>query len=217
VGLLPEKRQTMFILATSGQNRKVSGKVLGKETELAMKIFGAEGKATQWPSPPHLVGDVSFHGHVVHNATHLLTHAVVPNAREIPWWLDLGLAHWVERGTIDDKVFTYCLVTDHDKSKWDEEDWRQLISSEVRGRENETLRNLAGRSPAGMKHRDHAYGWAFVDYVVSEHPGGLRKLLEACVENPDTEAILQKALGMDSGAFQEAWEKYVRKRASRRR
>ena len=215
-GLLPEKRQTMFILATSGENRKVSGKELGKETELAMKIFGAAGKATQWPSPPHLVTDEAFHGHVVHNAAHLLAHAVVPKARELPWWLDLGLAHWIEHRTIE-KVFTYCLVTDHQKSEWDVEDWRQLISSEVRGRENETLRNLAGRSPEGMKHRDHAYGWAFVDYIISEHPGALRKLLEACVESTDTDTILERALEMDSDAFQEAWVKHLRKPSGRRR
>lgn len=209
VGVLPGARQHIFLVPDANQNFKTTLNYFGVGQRMTFKVYGTSGKVCAWPDASRKIkSDKDFHPHVVHQAVHTLVHGSYGFVRNFKAWIDTGLAHWIEADFFK-RSRNFCFHEVMTKSNWEMSSWKKKLYLEVTNMKEEKFAAVAVKDLDRMNHRDHAHSWSFVDFLINVHPEKFKKLFAEMKRSNDSAKALDRALGMSTAAFHDAWREYV--------
>ncbi len=174
------------------------------------------------PAVDHLKNDTALHGHMRFNLAQVFLNGYRHYSYDMPIWLREGLGHWYERlvspkfNTFDSSEGAVAQVVR--KDRWKPEVRKLVAQGEVPS----MARLMALRDYAGLERNHHLAVWSMVDFLISEHPGFLGKLIDRCAGLindrfipdgsglPDEHrAVFRDELGMTYAQFDRAWRAWV--------
>ena len=211
----PKHRQQhkVVLLANPKEMERYTLLKMGGGYRFSMKQYSPNGgTAVQWPNPVgDLKDDDEFHAHTIHNLVHLMSRAAYGWAN--PWpnqWVDVGIAHWIENDIME-FTHTFCFEEVQGESRWEGDGWENKIANEVAKGQEIEFASMQGLEPDRMHHRDHAYAWSFVDFLIKEHRSKFPELFKALKQEKTTAKAIDKVLGWSTASFQDHWKAFVKK------
>ncbi len=209
-GTLPGSKQILYLVKDANQNFRVSLELMGTGHKNGFKLRSNSGRYVTWPTRPALATDELLHANVVHNAVHLLTFAVAPVHQELSGWLDVGLAHWIERDQFG-SCRTYCFSETQMGSAWEKGNWERMLFSEVSSNEAMDLAEILPLNMDKMDHRAHAHCWSFMDFLIEKDRAKFQEFFRSIKASNDGRKAIDEVYDMSTAAFDDAWKAYVRK------
>ncbi len=209
-GVLPVNKQTAILVVSSQENMKATITQAGVGQKMPYKLLSHQGLFTTYPHEDFLK-DENFHPHVIHNATHLLTHACITQPPDLCPWFHEAMSHWIEIDLFGRQT-TFCSQeVKNKKDAWELSNWKKNIYEEVCGTKDEALAAIMTRDTDKLSSRDKAHGWSFLEFMIRTRPEEFKKFYAALKNTNDTKKAMQTGLGLSTAAFQEKWREYVRK------
>lgn len=205
-------RHTIYLVADSGQCLRATMNYMGGGQANGFKLYSTAGKFAVWPDRNRYATEEEFHQHVYHNAVHLLNHAAYGFQQDFDYWVDVGLAHWLEADKFGDSR-TYCFRETPAKSTWETSNWRKKIYGLVSSAKERPMARVAACRLSDMDHEDHAMAWSYVDYLVMEHREAFRTFFQALKRTKnDYKAAMMETFGFTTATFHQKWREYVLKK-----
>ena len=213
-GTTPGLRQTLTMCKDAKENLSFTLTHMGGGYQVPFRRSAAAGLVCTWPIPQQpwdLKNDENMHSHVVHLGTHLMHWASLKFHLQTVVWLDVGLCHWMELDQTK-QTRNFCFNEGAAKDLWMDADWKKKIYSEVGGKSEVTFAALLTKKNLDQTdHRDHAYCWSFVDYLVAAHPEKFKKFYREMKLQNDTKKALDRVFNISTASFHDQWRNWVRK------
>lgn len=160
--------------------------------------------------------DQHVHNAVLHNVSVNMLDAYMLYLVEAPFWLRMGLGHWLTQRNTPDYNF-YDLDEGAAEMNADESNYPVAVRKMVASGDAPTFLELAKLSSFGeMGLDDHLAAWSKFDFLQATNPEGLARFLLAIKYNPSNSAnldmqreALQSAFGWTFPAAEEAWKAWV--------
>lgn len=157
---------------------------MGTANSVGLKLLGPEFVYSMWHDRRTLPDDEAVHRNIVHNVTHLLLKQV----SEPLWfgnhkhgWIDEGLAHWFEDRVVG-KCTNFCYeeILLEAGAGFRGGKWRPAVRKLVDEGKAPGFPSLAGLNTDQLKFDQHAFVFAYIDYLLAVHGGRkLRDLVKA--------------------------------------
>ncbi len=182
----------------------------GTGHKTAFKHFSLACQVFTWPMPPALKPAKMFEAHVCHLGAHELERAAIKFNLEPAAWLDIGLAHWIEKDVMKEQS-TFCFheVNASGKNRWQTGKWKKMIYAVVRKRSAAKFANISRRDTDNIDHRAHVHCWSYVDFMIKKHPQKFQKFFQEIKRTANTKKALDNQFQWSTSAFHDAWRKYV--------
>lgn len=172
--------------------------------------FGFSTEAEQMKHDQHV------HNALLHNVGINMLDAYMCYLVEAPFWLRIGLGHWLTQRNSRDYNF-YDLDEGAAEMRADESNYPSAVRKLVAGNEAPTFLDLAKLSSFGeMGLHDHLVSWSKVQFLRETNPEGFARFLLAIKFNPTNSAnldvqreALQSAFGWSFLAAEDAWKAWV--------
>lgn len=166
--------------------------------------------------------DAAMHGHIAFNLAEQFLNGYKHYSYDTPVWIHEGLAHWIER-SIDPNYNSFdssegAVAEMTSKSKW-RTPTLKLVRS---GKALRMAQLMALRGFAELKLEHHFTTWSMMDFLMTEHPEFLAKLLDGINGltnrkgyddgsglNEVHRKLFKTELGMSYAKFDEAWRTWV--------
>lgn len=160
--------------------------------------------------------DQHVHNALRHNVGVNMLDAYMLYLVEAPFWLRMGLGHWLTQLNTPDYNF-YDLDEGAAEMNADEDDYAVAVRKLVVAGKAPTFLDLAKLSSFGeMGLDDHLVSWSKFHFLRETAPDGLKKFLLAIKYNPSNSAnldvqrdALQAAFGWSFLTAEEAWQTWV--------
>jgi hypothetical protein len=163
--------------------------------------------------PPPPGGNKDFNAWVatvIHNWIHNVLMSEIKNSYVIPWWLDVGFAHWFERreGPHD----SFCFDESGDPPRFTSGDWlpkiRNLI---VTGKAPEFAEFFDKKTLAEFSGEEHAICYSLADYIIRKRVEGVKPFCDILREKPGSRREhFQEAWGESPSLFYEKWRAWAK-------
>jgi hypothetical protein len=214
VGVLPEQKQRLYLVADANQHMTMTLNKMGSGQTGPFRIQSLAGVTCTWPdqrSPRLLDKDRHMHPHIVHQGTHMLHHGSISFHVKNPAWISAGLAHWFDIA-MTDITRDFCFQESVIKSNWDGADWSKKIFSDLAGGGALSFAEVVDApSLDNLHHRGHAYAWSYCDFLIKAHPEKFKAFYRALKETNDTKKALDSVFGWSTSTFQDEWRAWALK------
>ena len=175
------------------------------------KLLGRDPVFSVWTEPPHFDTVPKVRALFVHNGAHmLLSNAFQPN-----WvgdigggWLDVGLGAWYEYALFG-RVQNYCLEEASVLKSFENGQWRSAVRRWLEREDERLLPRLMAKRTGEMATDENALCWSLYDYLLAEHAGVVRKLMQDLKQKKPARDVVQQHLGLDVFALEAAWRTWV--------
>jgi hypothetical protein len=218
---LPEGDLEQRFLVCMSQEQKDHGVLgprlcgMGNANSTGIKLMGPEYVYSMWNDRRSLPDDEAVHRHIVHNVTHLLL-SQMPTAKWLGnqkhGWLDEGIAHWFE-----DKVVGKCTNFCYEEILLDPGagfrggKWRPAVRKLLDEGKQPSFVALSQQNTDQLKFEEHAFVFAYIDFLLAVHGGGkLRDLLRAVKDGRATAEALPAVYGISLLQFDELFLPWVK-------
>ena len=213
-GQMPSQRQTLVLCDSGAENVSFTLNHMQGGYQIPLNRYTMAGLSCTWPIPQapwHLKDDKNMHAHVIHRCTHLLHWANIKFHMQTTVWLDVGLAHWMSQD-LTGLTRDFCFNEGTARAVWKEADWKKKILKEVSGKDEVKFATLLSRKNIEQtSHREHAYCWSFVDFLIHAHPEKFKQLYKQLKATNDTKKALDSTFNLSSASFHDQWRKWVLK------
>ena len=161
--------------------------------------------------------DARSHNAFIHRITHNLLDAYRRYGFKMPGWLQIGLAHWIERRE-NQRWNTYCWgegteIKEHPTYKW-------LLRVRRLVRQDKAMPFVEGASRieySEFSEADHLIAYSWFCYLMRLGPEKLRVFINALKDRkpdaphfPAQVEAFKRAYGVDMLRFDEGWRRWVR-------
>ncbi|MDA1260440.1 MAG: hypothetical protein O3A20_07430 [Planctomycetota bacterium] len=160
--------------------------------------------------------DQHVHNALLHNVGINMLDAYMCYLVESPFWLRIGLGHWLTQRNSPDYNF-YDLDEGAGEMNADESNYAVAVRKLVVSNSAPTFLDLAKLSSFGeMGLHDHIVSWSKVHFLIETNPDGYARFLLAIKFNPTNSAnldvqreALQSAFGWSFLSAEDAWKTWV--------
>jgi hypothetical protein len=202
-GDLPERM--LVCMSEDARDHAVLGPRLtgmGSPNSVSLKLMGPTYVFSMHPERKSLPDDEAVHRNLVHNVTHLLLTQMKPAlylGNRKHGWIDEGVAHWFEDKLVG-KCTNYCyeevalLAGEGFKGG----KWRPAIRRLVDAGDVVTFGALVQKQTDELKFSEHAFAFAYVDFLLATAGGAkFRDLLRLVKSGTATRDALTQATGLN--------------------
>jgi hypothetical protein len=157
---------------------------MGTANSLGLKLMGPEYVYSMWSDKRGLPDDEAVHRNIVHNVTHLFLSQVPPAmwiGNRKHGWIDEGLSHWFEDKIVG-KCTNFCFeeVLLEVGAGFRGGKWRPAVRKLVDEGKVPAFAALASRNTDQLSFEEHAFVFAYIDFLIAVHGGAkLRDLIVA--------------------------------------
>ena len=173
---------------------------LGTANSVGLKLMGPEYVFSMWNDKRSLPDDEAVHRNLVHNVTHLLLSQMKPAmflGNRSHGWIDEGVAHWFEDKLVG-KCTNFCFeeVLMMPGAGFKGGQWRPAVRKLVDEGKAVTFAALSSRNTDQLTFVEHAFAFAYVDFLVTAKGGAkFRDLLRLVKSKTETRDALAKVYG----------------------
>ena len=123
-------------------------------------------------------------------------------------WFDAAVGHWYEYEHFG-RTANYCIEEASIAENYEDGQWRAAIRKRLGKEDEPLLPGLLEHNTGGLRQSDQALCWSFYDYLVAEHEGALRPILDDLKARRENREIFQERLGMTVLEADAAWREWV--------
>ena len=189
---------------------------LGTQNSVGLKQMGPDKYAySMWQDPRTIPDDEALHRNIVHMVSHLLLSQMPP----VLWlgnhkhgWLDEGVAHWLE-DKIGGKCTNYCFeeILLLAGAGFKGGRWRAPVRKLVDEGKGPTFAALSVLNTDQLDYEQHAFAFAYVDFLVTAHGGAkFRDLLRLVKQDKSTRDALQAVYGWNPLTIDSLFQQWVK-------
>jgi hypothetical protein len=204
-------KMRMWMFADLATHQQAQAEFLGTITTGDFKMLGRDPVFSVWKEPPLFDTVPKVRSLFVHNAAHML----VSNAFQPNWigdigggWLDAGLGHWYEYELFG-RTVNYCLEESTLLENYEGGQWRAAVRRRLQREKDPFLPGLLPERTGAMSAAEHALCWSIYDWLLAEHPGKVRLLVQDLKRKQPAREVIAAHLGMDVFATDAAWRAWV--------
>jgi hypothetical protein len=204
-------KMRMWFWTTLEDHQQAQRSFQGTLTTGDFKLLGRDPVFSVWKEPSLFDTAPKIRALFAHNAGHML----LSNAFQPTWvgdigggWLDAGLGHWYEYELFGLTVNT-CLEESSLAGDYEGGRWRAAVRKRLEKEKDPFLPGLLPKRTGAYSMPEKALCWSFYDWLLSAHPGVVRKLMLDLKQKKEARAVLQQHLGMDVFALEDAWRAWV--------
>jgi hypothetical protein len=188
---------------------------LGTQNSVGLKLMGPEYAYSMWQDTRTIPDDEALHRNIVHCVTHLLLSQMTPAlwlGNHKHGWLDEGVAHWME-DRIGGKCTNYCfeeiLMLSGVGFKGGR--WRAPVRKLVDEGKGPSFATLSVLNTDQLDYEQHAFAFAYVDFLVTAHGGAkFRDLLRLVKQDKSTRDALQTVYGLNPLTIDPQFQQWVK-------
>lgn len=173
--------------------------------------------------------DVGVWGYMSHYLTHAFVSGYRYDAYQAPLWLEVGLAHYVER-EINHVYNCFCGGTKAAAAGALLNDWTEHVKNHLRKDSGPYLERILDRqAPSEFSLDDHMVAWSMTAYLIDKHSKdyaalvadmhgitkGKRSIGVMQLTNAHRDAF-SKHIDMSYAQFDKAWRRWAKKQVSQR-
>ncbi|HEX6811833.1 MAG TPA: hypothetical protein VF384_09450 [Planctomycetota bacterium] len=188
---------------------------LGNANSVGLKSMGPEYVFSMWMDPRSIPDDEALHRNIVHMVTHLLLSQMPPAmwlGNHKHGWLDEGVAHWFE-DKIGGKCTNYCFeeILLLAGSGFKGGKWRPAVRKLVDEGKGPSFATLSSLNTDQLDYEQHAFAFAYVDFLVTMHGGAkFRDLLRLVKQDKPTRDALQTVYGSSPLTIDPQFQQWVK-------
>jgi hypothetical protein len=210
-------RLELYIFKDPKDHRTMAPRVCGAggTQSASQKLMGASTVLSMWHDGRSMPGDEGLWRSVVHNTTHL----ILSNQKLEVWlgnrkygWIDEGVAHWFE-DLVTQKCTNFCYeeVALQSGASFKGGRWRVAVRKLVDAGKVHTFSELGERNTDQLTFEEHAYVFAFIDFLMVKHGGKkLCELIRAAKSGVVSRDALQKVYELNPFQFDEQFLAWVK-------
>lgn len=187
----------------------------GNANAIGLKQMGPQFVYSMWQEPRSVQDDEAMHRNIVHHVTHLLTSQMLPVlflGNKASGWIDEGLAHWFE-DKVTGRCLNYCFeeILVFPGADWKGGRWRTPVRNLLDAGKAPSFATLASCNTDQLKFEDHAFAFAYVDFLITEYGGEkFRDLLKHVKNQKPMRDGLQAIYGFNPLTIEEPFQKWVK-------
>ncbi len=191
---------------------------LGTANSVGLKLMGPEYVYSMWNDKRSMPDDEAVHRNLVHNVTHLLLSQMQPAMflGRRHGWLDEGIAHWFE-DAITGKCTNFCFeeILLQSPATFRGGRWRPVVRKAIDEGKAVAFATIAAKATDQLVYLEHAFAFAFVDFLLQAHGGGkLRDFLRLVKGGQEARDALPKVYGLTPLSFDGAFSAWIEKNYS---
>lgn len=178
-------------------------------TDRAGRVVGDPSILTTWWNRSTFKSDASFHQHVVHHVTHLLSgvfHLKVWLADDAGW-LEEGLAHVAEMELFN-RSGNSC-NTEGSEEDMSDDDWQPVTRKLAAAGKTTPFAQLMNKKAHMLDAQDHYLAWSYTDFLYRRKPEALRELIKQLKEKKLQRDALREIYGLTTIGIDEEWRAFV--------
>jgi hypothetical protein len=188
---------------------------MGTASSVGLKLMGPQYVYSMWQDRRTLPDDEAVHRNVVHNVAHLLLSEMRPSqflGNKKLGWIDEGVAHWFEDKVVG-KCTNFCFeeVLLQAGAGFQGGKWRAAVRKVVDEGKAPSFPTVSGRNTDELSFVEHAFAFAYVDFLLTAHSGGkFRDLVRACKSDRPLREALTDVYGWSVVQFDEKFLPWVK-------
>lgn len=191
---------------------------LGTANSIGLKLMGPEYVYSMWSDKRSMPDDEAVHRNLVHNVTHLLLSQMRPALflGRKHGWLDEGIAHWFE-DRISGKCTNFCFeeILLQSPASFRGGKWRPVVRKAVDEGRAPSFAALSGRSTDQLDYLEHAFAFAFVDFLLQGYGGAkFRDFLRRIKADVAARDALSQIYGLSALSFDGAFAAWIKEHYS---
>ncbi|MCU0863168.1 MAG: hypothetical protein MUC36_05205 [Planctomycetes bacterium] len=188
---------------------------MGTANSVGLKLMGPQYVYSMWQDRRSLPDDEAVHRNVVHHVTHLLLSEMPPGlflGNKKLGWIDEGVAHWFEDKVVG-KCTNFCFeeVLLLAGAGFQGGKWRPAVRKLVDEGKAPTFASVAVRNTDELTFVEHAFAFAYVDFLLTAHGGAkFRDLVRLCKRDQPLREALHSVYGWSVLSFDEVFLTWVK-------
>jgi hypothetical protein len=188
---------------------------MGTANSVGLKLMGPQYVYSMWQDRRSLPDDEAVHRNVVHHVTHLLLSEMPPGlflGNKKLGWIDEGVAHWFEDKVVG-KCTNFCFeeVLLLAGAGFQGGKWRPAVRKLVDEGKAPTFASVAVRNTDELTFVEHAFAFAYVDFLLTAHGGAkFRDLVRLCKRDQPLREALNSVYGWSVLSFDEVFLTWVK-------
>jgi hypothetical protein len=165
-----------------------------------------------WRDPANTGRDELLRQKVVHNFGHLLIFKYRSRTHDLPTWLDVGFANYMEYLFYQDNRNT-CFIEVPPASAWREGGgWKSRLKRDAIGKKQLVFADFHDKDLNAYDYRDMAYAFSYVDFFIENDIEKFRELVDRIKQGTGSLDAVREVYGWLPPELTEAWRGYVLKR-----
>jgi len=188
---------------------------MGNANSVGLKSMGPQYVYSMWQDRRTLPDDEAVHRNIVHNVTHLLLSEMPPSrflGNKKLGWIDEGVAHWFEDKVVG-KCTNFCFeeVLLQAGAGFQGGKWRAAVRKVTDEGKAPSFPTVGGRNTDELTFVEHAFAFAYVDYLLTAHGGGkFRDFVRACKRDQPLREALTGVYGWSVLQFDDKFLPWVK-------